>query len=175
MTRRRRWVLGLPYTRPPLSANRRQHWSPAHRDFREVRDDLFYLGKRWAAAANLVGVGRADVTLIWYPGTNRRADSDNLAPTLKPILDGLVRAGVWADDASRFIRRTATEVCTRNDDPDHRSDPRLVLVIEEVMAGAGPGDSQQHPGRRARTRVTERHSHRIVDLPEQSVSPRRVR
>jgi crossover junction endodeoxyribonuclease RusA len=169
-------VFELPYQRPPLSANRRKHWAPAHKEYREVAQDLFYLGKYWQQTRDFFPVGRVNVTLLWYPGSDRRADSDNPSDTLKPVLDGLTAAGIWPDDNHRYVKRTATEVVPRSDDPEQRTTPTVILEVEEVD-DAGPGDrnSQERADGRSRPRPPERHGEDLADRPAKPVSPQRTR
>ena len=42
---------------------------------------------------------------IHYPKKPARADPDNLAPTVKHLVDGLTDAGLWADDDYQHLRR----------------------------------------------------------------------
>lgn len=74
--------------------------------------------------------GKVHVTAyVQYP-TNQRADPGNAIPTVKPLLDGLTDAGLWADDDSTHLVG-----------PDMRREPgvtgtrglhRIRLVIEEI-------------------------------------------
>jgi hypothetical protein len=161
MSEGRTWVLPLPYVRPPLSANKRKHWSPAHKEYRAVLDDVIYLARHWrrtppAGLSPLLGVGRADVELVWYPGSDRRADSDNISDTLKPVLDGLVKGGVWPDDNWRYVRRTSSIVIPRSEDPRDLATPRVILIIEEV-AGGSTRDRQELADGRGRSGAQQPH------------------
>ncbi|MEF2737453.1 MAG: hypothetical protein U0N15_09645, partial [Bifidobacterium choerinum] len=50
--------------------------------------------------------GRVDIEYeIHYPKKPARADPDNLAPTVKHLIDGLTDAGLWADDDYQHLRR----------------------------------------------------------------------
>jgi hypothetical protein len=71
------------------------------------------------------------VELIYWPGNNTVHDSDNIAPTLKYLVDGLRKAGVFVDDRGRYIRSSICTVIERDDDPEKR-DAGMVLVIREV-------------------------------------------
>lgn len=160
----RTWVLPLPYVRPPLSANKREHWSPAHKEYRAVRDDVILLARHWRRAVSppLLGVGRADVELAWYPGSERLADSDNISDTLKPVLDGLVKGGVWPDDNWRYVRRTSSIVIPRSEDPLDKATPRVILIIEEV-AGGSTRDRQELANGRRRPRAQQPHRANFAD------------
>lgn len=65
--------------------------------------------------------------------TRRRADSDNAAPTVKPLLDGLVDAGWLTDDNDGVIHRRAYEAGP----PTHRKGEYLiVLTLEDCLCAA---------------------------------------
>jgi len=48
-------------------------------------------------------VGRVHITITVHKTTNRSYDANNLQPTAKAIVDGLVSAGVLADDSNEFV------------------------------------------------------------------------
>lgn len=117
---RTEYVVWLPYTRPPLSLNQRQHWSAKRRIVREVRDfTALHL-----QAMRLEPVSHIRVTLHYVPRDKRRRDSDNLVATLKPILDGIVDSGLVADDSPEYV----TSVMPVIDKPDP-ANPRLYVSI----------------------------------------------
>jgi crossover junction endodeoxyribonuclease RusA len=164
MTGGRTWALPLPYVRPPLSANTRKHWAPAHKEYKQVRQDLDYLARYWANTENLINVGRAEVELAWYPGSQRLADADNISDTLKPVLDGLVLGGVWPDDNWRYVRRTSSLVVPRDEDPADDPRPRVILTIVEVASGDQRHGLERANGRR-RARPQQRHRAHLADRP----------
>ena len=58
----------------------------------------------WAAKEHRVPrLNRPTVRLHFYPGDNRRRDRINLALVHKAAVDGLVDAGVIADDSPEFV------------------------------------------------------------------------
>ncbi len=77
---------------------------------------------------------------IHYPKRQARADPDNLAPTVKHLVDGLTDAGLWADD-----------------DYQHRADPdNLAPTVKHLVdgltdAGLWADDDYQHLRRRTYT------------------------
>lgn len=98
----REWTLHLPYLEPPLSANHRPgHWSVRHRLTKRVVEDTMWLVR----SVRVPALAACSVQLHYRPTSNRRRDTDNLVPTLKPICDALVRAGVVVEDTPRFVRR----------------------------------------------------------------------
>lgn len=93
-------TLRLPWTAPPLSGN---DAAPASKGamyaraakVREVRQTARLLGKRVRMPE---GAGYLVVQLHYRPRDRRRRDTDNLWSVLKPLADGLVDAGLVADD-----------------------------------------------------------------------------
>jgi len=66
----------------------------------QLRDATIVLAKQ----QRIPRLEAAVVELRWLKGDNRRADSDNIAPTLKPCIDGLRAAGVLDDDDASRVR-----------------------------------------------------------------------
>lgn len=95
--------ISLPWFTPPLSLNDR-HGRHAHaRIAREVRSSAHWLAKSHRLPR---GCKHVTVELHYRPSTNRKRDTDNLTATAKPIYDGLVDAGVVADDTpDRMTKR----------------------------------------------------------------------
>jgi len=118
----------LPYRTPPLSLNRHLHHMAEHRLKERVKADAHLV----ARAARLPRFKAVTAELVWFKGDNRRADSDNMSPTLKPIMDGLVAAGCLPDDNARHVLSTATRIVLKRDDPDLRLGPRLELHIRDM-------------------------------------------
>jgi crossover junction endodeoxyribonuclease RusA len=124
----RAWTIPLPYTTPPLSLNSRAHWAPTARVVREVQHAAWVLAKHH----KLPRLDRITVELVYWPGTNRVHDSDNMGATIKALLDGLRKAGVVPDDRGRHVRSSICTVIERDEDPEGRTDARLSLVIREI-------------------------------------------
>lgn len=91
----RRWELPLPFDAPPLKDNDRHHWAVKARHTRKLRDASHVIAAHNRLPKNLA---RVTITLHWRPSTNRRRDQLSIAPTLKPLVDGLVDYGLIADD-----------------------------------------------------------------------------
>lgn len=82
-----------------LSLNDRRHWANKARISRDWRTTTEVIARNHAILNKLalpLPPGRIDIGFV--VGANRRRDRDNLAPTTKAIVDGLVDAGWWADD-----------------------------------------------------------------------------
>lgn len=93
------WELKLPYQKPPLSLNTRMHWAPKAKLTRELRDTAHVLAK----AARIPKQQAIILTLHYVPRQNRRRDPSNLLGTQKPLLDGLVDAGIIPDDCPPYV------------------------------------------------------------------------
>lgn len=118
-------VIVLPFTRPPMTANgqRRAHWSQVRAAKRQVQDAVV-----WLARQQCIGrLGPSTVEVKWWAKDRRRRDADSLGPALKAVLDGLVEAGVFADDDSRTVVKTSMSI---GFDP---SNPRIEILIEELI------------------------------------------
>ncbi len=81
------------------NSNRRQLWYVRHADIRRWRTHGF------KAAQGLVStpIVRARVVGELRFADRRRRDPSNWTPTAKAAVDGLVDAGVFIDDSSRFV------------------------------------------------------------------------
>jgi Holliday junction resolvase RusA-like endonuclease len=121
-TQGREWVLTLPYLAPPLTLNQRMHWAPRNRITQEIKQAVYVL----AHGVNLPqDLERVTVTLHWRPATNRKRDNDNLAPTLKAAIDGLVWYGLVQDDNTDHLT-SATVI-----DPTGKPG-RVYVIVREL-------------------------------------------
>lgn len=91
--------LALPWPKPPLSLNDRSQWAARYRKQQEIKAIVKLLARN----AKLRPVEHAVVTLHYRPRDNRRRDKDNLYATIKPCIDGLTAAGIFADDDSTHV------------------------------------------------------------------------
>jgi crossover junction endodeoxyribonuclease RusA len=91
--------IDLPWSLPPLSMNDRGHWAPKARKVREVREAGCWLARQ----AKLGRSRKVRFELHYQPAVKRRADGPNLMATQKPLVDGLVDAGVIPDDTAEFL------------------------------------------------------------------------
>lgn len=120
------WTIRLPFDTPPMSSNdqRRAHWSEQARAKEQVTSSVAWLCKQ-QKIPKLITVR---VCVTWFPKDRRRRDADSLGPLLKGCLDGMVLAGVLADDSHQFVPFVAMGLV-----PDP-ADPRIELNITEVAA-----------------------------------------
>ncbi len=116
-------VPGIP---PSLNIWSRMHWSKAAKIKKQWERDIFYsfmsTGRVWKK--NEFPYQKAKIKLTYYFATNRRRDVDNI--NQKFILDGLVKAGVIADDSIKVIGQVEAI-------PDYDSqNPRVEIEIEAI-------------------------------------------
>lgn len=125
------YVIHLPWRRPPISANDRwPHYAVKARVEQEIKHASWALARK----AKIPPLEAILVELVWYPGNNRRVDGDNSAPTLKYLIDGLVKAGVLPDDNSERVLRGSCRAVMRRNDPWNKADARLILAITDASA-----------------------------------------
>lgn len=94
------WLLELPFTKQ-LSLNDRTNRHVKAKLNAEWREAVAWL----CTAQKIPACGRIKVELYYAPRFNRRRDQDNLVATLKPVVDGIVDAGVVPDDTQQFVER----------------------------------------------------------------------
>ena len=120
-------VLPLPSNR--LSPNGRYHWAAKHRAIKKARADA---GLAVLVAKNAYGAHtpfyKVTVKACFYLRDSRKHDSDNLIASIKAYLDGMADAEVVANDND--IIPLPPSVCI------DKSDPRLVLVVDEITQQA---------------------------------------
>jgi len=84
----------------PPSLNR---WPSNH--FARARMKTYWEQEVWVAVYQAkvrnLKIKKATVRIVYYFSTNRRRDNDNMIP--KGLMDGLVKAGVIADDNAQDI------------------------------------------------------------------------
>lgn len=120
------WHLTLPWARPPIIANDSTSRRQSMHVVASTRDDVAAV----ARSLRLPPITAPVVAMLtWYRGSNRVADSDNIAPTLKRCLDGLRLAGVLVDDTPRQVVMTMQRVVLRDYSPWSDGQGRVVLSM----------------------------------------------
>ena len=95
-------TIQLPWTKPPMSMNDRQHYMVRARLTKSIRTKARTLAR---ASRLPVGLAHVDVALAYRPRDRRRRDTDNLMPVLKALCDGLVDYGLVPDDTPDFMTK----------------------------------------------------------------------
>lgn len=114
-------VLELPWAAPPVTANQRLHFRARAKATALVRSTVGRL-----AAGLVPAMRRPRVTLVWLVTTRHRRDADNVVPTLKAACDGLVDAGIAADDTPEDMDKPMPIIHYAK---GHRKAPGMFLVI----------------------------------------------
>lgn len=128
------WTLKMPFDRPPLSLNDRFANYHQERSLQQgIAHDVSIVARRAAQLGFLPrDLQRIAVELIYYPSNNGRRDADNIAATLKPILDGLVDAKVIPDDKAEHVVRTSQRIVLARDDPYARRESECWIVVTDA-------------------------------------------
>jgi crossover junction endodeoxyribonuclease RusA len=125
----RSFTIALPPGLKLLSLNGREHWAERHRRSEALKKAAWAL----ALQARIPRLERVSVVAEYQPApVRRRRDADNPMPSVKACLDGIVAAGVLADDESP---RYVSEITARIGEPYPRG--RLVLHLTELAALGG--------------------------------------
>jgi crossover junction endodeoxyribonuclease RusA len=94
--------ISFPQPIKRLSMNDRMHWAQKAQFVRVWR--TVTLGFVRASGFRFPSPPQPCFVRVTFPvRDNRRRDSDNPAPTVKAIVDGLVDAGVWPDDSPEWV------------------------------------------------------------------------
>lgn len=112
-------VATIPLASPLLTLNQRLHWSKRAAVTRAIRDETVWRCRQLGIGA----LEKPTVTLHLVPKDRRRRDVDNLVPTSKAVVDGLVTAGVIGDDTPAYVDHRMPVI----HEPD--GDPRVYVEV----------------------------------------------
>lgn len=104
-----------------LSLNDRTAWRRRAEHIAAWRAAAHGAGLNVGAGPRARAVGPAVVNVVLPVPDRRRRDPHNYVATLKPIVDGLVDAGLWPDDTPEHVATLEPELDIRRD--------RLVRVV----------------------------------------------
>jgi hypothetical protein len=126
----RTWSFTLPFAKPPagLSANDRTHWRAKAKSTVEVRAQVAF------RAMAVPKLDRCRLDVEWVVNTRHRRDTDNLAPLLKAIYDGIgadkgVSARITVDDDPAHMEKVGATIRYA---PDEAA--RFVVTITDLGA-----------------------------------------
>ena len=114
-------TIELPAGLPILSMNGRDHWRARNRKAQALKDAAIVMTRK----ARVPRLKCITVALYYDPPDRRRRDHDNLTATYKPLVDGIVKAGVVPDDSPEFVYPPHCEV---TDSVHPRGRLRMVIV-----------------------------------------------
>ncbi len=118
-------VLKIPMGADWISSNGREHWRPKAQKSKAWRQTAMLVGQ----SSGLVFTVPVDVVVqVHKRFASNRWDPHNLWPTAKPVIDGLVDAGVLVDDDTKHIRSSSI----RAGEAD-RLRPGLTITIRPVQ------------------------------------------
>lgn len=122
----------LPYRSMPLSLNRKVHWSTQQRITKQIHRDVLLLCH--SCKVEPIGVP-VTVELQWNVWDRRVRDTDNAAPTIKALIDGLRHAGIIPADDHFHVVRSSCSIVTHlipagwpRSGP-HAKRPWMVLIV----------------------------------------------
>ncbi|OAZ40917.1 hypothetical protein A9Z40_02965 [Microbacterium arborescens] len=125
-------VLDLGVTTPPLTLNQRLHRHPKASITAELRENVANLARRLGMPPMI----HPAVQLVWLVESRHARDEDNIVATLKAACDGLVDAGIAADDTPKHMHKPMPHIAYAR---GHHKAPGLFLVIWEHH---GPTEEQ---------------------------------
>lgn len=121
----RSWEVALPPGMELLSLNGREHWAARNRTFQSLKKAA------WAMLVNarIPALELVTVRVVYEPPDRRPRDPDNLAATVKPLVDAVVAARIIPDDTSAHVAWAHAEISG-----EVRRPSRLRIIITEVAA-----------------------------------------
>ena len=124
------FVATLPLPPVGVSPNARLHWAAKHRAVRAARKCGWYWFRRFLPAGWEPKPVRLDVAYHCPVGSNgyRPRDIQNAIAALKPMIDGMVDAGVVPDDSDQWVRWGEVKI-TRNGDG---GEPGVRVTVTEL-------------------------------------------
>lgn len=99
-----------------LSLNDREHWAVKARKARTWRGAARFAATLAMSEHRHMVWYRSFVEVTFPVKQNRRRDPHNAIATVKPIIDGLVDAGVWPDDTDEYVIVLDPKFDKRDDD-----------------------------------------------------------
>jgi crossover junction endodeoxyribonuclease RusA len=128
------WTLPLSFSRPPLSLNDSPTTTRGARMARAAK--VKRIREEAAVRARAAGIPRLErftAVLHYQPRDNRPRDGMNLYATFKPLIDGLIDAGVCVDDDRAHFHDTAPEI----HDARRGEAGRMWLIVRDLSDERG--------------------------------------
>lgn len=95
-----------------LSLNDRLHWAPQRQRARAWRLTAYATATELRQYPHRLPLAPSIVTVHLPVPDRRRRDPHNYFPTVKPVIDGLVDAGLWPDDTPEWVTTTEPHLVT---------------------------------------------------------------
>ena len=109
-----------------LSPNGRVHWSKKSRAAKAMRSTA-QMVTRSALVHRNPQWERAEITYRFFWPDRRNRDFDNFKTVMKPAVDGIVDAGLIADDNAKNLRGSGNDFAEYD-----KANPRVEIVIERL-------------------------------------------
>ena len=116
------WTVELTGT-PLITSNMRLHHMAKYRMGKQIQDDVILLCR----AQKIPRLERVKITVILKVRDHKRREAINYEPSGKAAIDGIVHAGVLADDGHRYV-----ESVTYRLEVTGQARTSLLLMIEEI-------------------------------------------
>lgn len=115
----------LPLPPRVLSANARPgHWGSRYRANDKYRDLAFVMGLHALGGRSRPRWKAARQQSVFYFATSRHRDGDNLLGMLKPVWDGLQKAGILQNDSGLIHMPVRSAL--------DKANPRVEITVEPV-------------------------------------------
>lgn len=117
-------LITVPMTRPPMLSNdqRRWTWPQVRKAKQQVGEAVAWLTRQ----AGIKSLGPSQVAITWFVPDRRRRDVDSLGPFAKAALDGMVEAGVWPGDDSKWVTKLILSI-----DQTQLKNSRIEIKVSE--------------------------------------------
>ena len=123
----RTFTIALPAGLKLLSLNGREHWAEKGRRHKALKNAAWAMARQ----AQIPRLERVSVVVEYQPRDRRERDPDNISPSGKAALDGLVAAKILADDSKTYVTGVRGVI------GEPYPGGRLVLHLTEVPAATG--------------------------------------
>jgi crossover junction endodeoxyribonuclease RusA len=120
-------TITLPLPPRELSPNARVHWAAKARAVKAYRAVAYWEAMMAVPRRDRMEWKEATAHVVYYKASARKMDADNILASLKASFDGLVDAGILADDAG--LRHAPVRLVI------DRANPRVEITIVNDNAG----------------------------------------
>lgn len=117
--------IDFPWKSPPLSLNKRLHWSVESKHKQAIRETIWFCLKERKVRRPAEHV---EIGLNWIPSRKGDYDTDNPVPTLKVIVDALKpQADAYRDKRGRIVGGALGYGLILDDTPRETTRPEIAI------------------------------------------------
>lgn len=95
----------IPYS---INSQNNMHWATKHKWKKAWEDEVYFSMMEHRSYFKKIPIPYLKLKIIYY--NVQVMDEDNLRGSVKPILDGIVNAGVIYDDSPKYLSHTVEQV-----------------------------------------------------------------